>query len=53
MMGIGDYSRSEAKIVFCVVRSFLVEGQTMLAKYVPRMRNSNLEIRIVGSSCHP
>ena len=25
----------------------------MLATYMRRMRNNNLEIRIVGSSCHP
>ena len=25
----------------------------MLAKYMRRMRNNNLEIRIVGSSCCP
>ena len=53
MMGIGDYYRNEAKIAFCVFPSFLVEVQTMLATYVPRMRNSSLEIGIGGSSCHP
>ena len=25
----------------------------MLAIYMPRMRNNNLEIRIAGSSCRP
>ena len=39
------------QIVFCAFDSFLVEVQaTLLATYVPCMRNSNLEIRIAGSS---
>ena len=37
----------------CAFYSFLVEVQTKLATYMRRMRNSNLELRITGSSCRP
>ena len=39
------------QIAFCAFYSLLVEAQTQLVTYVPCMRNSNLEIRIAGSSC--
>ena len=29
------------------------KSKQMLATYMPRMRNNNLEIRIAGSSCRP
>jgi len=38
------------QIAVCAFHSFFVEGQTKLGKYVPCIRNSNLEIRIAGSS---
>ena len=41
------------QITLCAFHSFLVEVQRMLATYMRRMRNSNLEIRISGSSCRP
>ena len=41
------------QIAFYAFHSFLVEVQTKLATYVPGMRNSNLVIKIAGSSCRP
>ena len=43
------------QIEFCAFHSFLVEVQTQLVTYMARKRNSNLEIRIGGSSssCRP
>ena len=41
------------QISFYAFHSFLVEVQTKLATYVPGMRNSNLVIKIAGSSCRP
>ena len=39
--------KAHDQIAFCVFHSFLVEVQTgMLAKYMRRMRNNNLEIRL-------
>ena len=39
------------QIAFYAFHSFLVESKRMLATYMRRMRNNNLEIRIAGSSC--
>ena len=39
------------QIASCTFHSFLVEVQTNAAKYLRRMRNNNLEIRIARSSC--
>ena len=41
------------QITLCAFHSFLVKVQQMLATYMRRMRNSNLEIRIAGSSRRP
>ena len=38
-------------IAFCAFHSFLEKSKRMLATYVRRMRNNNLEIRVSGSSC--
>ena len=38
---------------FYAFHSFLVESKRMLATYMRRMRNNNLEIKIAGSSCRP
>ena len=40
------------QIAFCAFHSFLVEVETN-ASYMRRMRNNNLEIRIVGSPFRP
>ena len=39
------------EIVFGAFHSFLVKSKWMLATFMRWMRNNNLEIRIVGSSC--
>ena len=39
------------QIAFCAFHLFLMEVKRMLATYMRRMRNSNLEIRIARSSC--
>ena len=38
---------------FCTFYTFLGKSKRMLATYMRRMRNCNLEIRIAGSSCRP
>ena len=44
--------KARDQIVFCAFHSFF-KTKRMLAKYIRRMRNNNLEIRIAGSSCRP
>ena len=39
------------QIAFCAFHSLLMDSKRMLASYMRRMRNNNLEIRIAGSSC--
>ena len=41
------------QITLYAFHSFLVKVQQMLATYMRRMRNNNLEIRIAGSYCRP
>ena len=41
------------QIVFCAFHWFLVKSKRMLATYMRRIPNNNLEIRIAGSSCRP
>ena len=36
------------QIVLCIFHSFLVKSNQMLAAYMWRMHNNNLEIRIAG-----
>ena len=50
---VTEGSNVRDEITICTFHSFLVEAQTQLVIYVPCMRNSNLEIRIAGSSCRP